>query len=178
MGASGVEYILMQQVIIGSETAVFEFALKAIASLIALVGAYLAVRKYFDEKGKANETARTESQKPFSAKQQEIYFDLLSTTALLANRNNIEDPDRVEAEKHFWVLFWGAIPMVADEGVSAALDRFAETLDKLEKPGDPQKGIAMRNASMDLARACRRSLGESWNVPLQHYEKSNQAGKR
>jgi hypothetical protein len=39
MGASGVEYILMQQVIIGSETAVFEFALKAIASLIALVGA-------------------------------------------------------------------------------------------------------------------------------------------
>src|ERR1022692_4253976 len=168
MGASGVEcveYILMQQVIIGSETAVFEFALKAIASLIALVGAYLAVRKYLDEKGKANETARTESQKPFSAKQQEIYFDLLSTTALISTSGK-EDAAWGPAVDHFWVLFWGAVPMVADQGVSGMVDAFSEALD------NPDDEVALRNASMDLARACRRSLGEAWNMGLQQFPKS------
>jgi len=43
--------------------------------------------------------------------------------------------------------------MVADDQVSFAVDRFAEALDF------PQEEVNLRNRSMDLARACRRSLG-------------------
>jgi|ERR1017187_2090366 hypothetical protein len=143
----------------------FEFALKAVGSLIALIGAYLAIMKYLAEKRKANETARTESQKPFSAKQQEVYFDLLSTTALISTRER-NDPDRELAEAHFWVLFWGAVPMVANQEVAKAVDVFSEAL---EVSNDD---VRRRNASMDLARACRRSLGEAWNINLQNVTKA------
>jgi hypothetical protein len=142
-----------------------KFILEAIASLITLVGAFLAILKYLDEKQKANVTARTESQKPFSAKQQEIYFDLLSTTALISN-GNPDDLDHAKAREHFWILFWGALPMVATEDVAAKVDAFSIALD------NPQDGIRLRNASMDLARACRRSLGEAWNIRLQEFPKS------
>ena len=163
-----VESIVMQQVIIGSQTAIFEFALKAIGSLIALVGAYLAAARYLDEKRKANVTARTESQKPFSAKQQEIYFDLLSTTALISTREQ-SDEERQRSEDHFWVLFWGAVPMVANQEVAAAVNAFSEALDF------PDKAVGLRNASMDLARACRRSLGKAWNIDFQHFPKSEES---
>lgn len=143
-----------------------EFALKALASLIALIGSYLAVMKYLEEKRKANLTARTESQKPFSVKQQEIYFDLLSTTALISTRDP-KEPVRENAEAHFWVLFWGAVPMVANQDVAACVDAFSEALDT------PEDGVKLRNASMDLARACRRSLGEAWNIGLQQFPKSD-----
>ena len=145
----------------------WQLATGAITSLIAIVGALLAVFKYIDEKRKSNETARVESQKPFSAKQQEIYFDLLNTTAFLSNRDP-QDPDWEKVWSHFWVLFWGAVPMVADEDVSIKLDAFAEATD------DMNDGVRLRNASMDLARACRHSLGTSWEVDLKHVTKTEQ----
>jgi hypothetical protein len=52
----------------------FEFWLKAVPVAIAAVTAIIAVMRYFGERKKENETARTESQKPFHTKQQEIYF--------------------------------------------------------------------------------------------------------
>jgi hypothetical protein len=142
-----------------------EFILKVIASLIALIGSYLAIMKYLEEKRKANLTARTESQKPFSAKQQEIYFDLVSTTALISTSGKT-DPAWAPAVDHFWVLFWGPVPMVADQGVSKMVDVFSVALD------NPDDEITLRNASMDLARACRLSLGEAWKIGLQDYPKT------
>jgi hypothetical protein len=147
-----------------------ELSLKAIGGFVALSGALLAVWKYLDEKRKANETAASEARKPFSAKQLEIYLDLVNTTAFISNR--MDEAEWEPTVKHFWVLFWGGIPMVADEGVAKAVDDFADTIT------DPPDGIAMRNASMNLARACRFSLGESWDVSLDHYAKSDRAGTR
>ena len=141
-----------------------ELWLKAISSVIAIIGAFIAVMKYLDERKKLNETARTESQKPFHEKQQEVYFDLVNTTAFLSNW---ADSDQWQANlKHFWILFWGPVPMVANQEVSKRVDDFADTLT------DQPNFVDMRNASMNLARACRISLGESWNVDLQHYEVS------
>ena len=44
--------------------------------------------------------------------------------------------------------------MVADDQVGAAVNSFSEALSD-----DPDNGIRLRNASMDLAKACRKSLG-------------------
>jgi hypothetical protein len=149
----------------------WDFTLRAVASLLAIIGAYLAVMKYLDEKRKANETAKIDSQKPFSAKQQEIYFDLLATTSLIANRTTEPhlDPERAKAMEHFWVLFWGALPVVANREVAAAADAFSVALD------NPMNFIPLRNASMDLARACRAALGTAWSIGLEQYEKSGAA---
>ena len=132
----------------------FELAFKAIASVIALAGAIIAIAKYLDEKAKENRTARIEAQKPFYTKQQEVYYDLIETTAFLSNWP--ESSEWEDRRKHFWVLFWGPVPLVADEGVSIAVDKFSQIL------FDDGDGVSLRNASMDLARACRRSLGFSW----------------
>ncbi len=91
-------------------------------ALIAVGGGLWALYKYLRDKKEAldkdrvireqaNKTAEIESQKPFSAKQQEIYFDLLTTTSLIATREpeNEEEkkgiPERDAAIRHFWVLF-------------------------------------------------------------------------
>ena len=148
--------------------------------LIAVVGGLWAAFKYLRDKKEALakertlreqaiQTARTESQKPFSAKQQQVYFDLLDTTSLISNlitdANN--DPRRKKAIQHFWVLFWGALPLVADEQVSIAADKFSVALD------DPMDFVPLRNASMDLARACRKALGDSWSIGFEQFDKTD-----
>jgi hypothetical protein len=151
-------------------------------TLIAVAGGLWAVYKYLRDKKEALDkerdlreqsirTAKTESQKPFSAKQQQIYFDLLDTTSLIANL--ITDPNndlrRKEAIQHFWVLFWGSLPVVADKDVAIAADAFSVALDK------PMDFVPLRNASMDLARACRKALGEAWSLGLEQFDKSDAA---
>ena len=81
---------------------------------------------------------------------------MLETTAFISNQQNTPGWDK--AVDHFWILFWGSVPVVADEQVSKAVDRFADALDT----PNIYEGIPLRNASMELARACRRSLAETW----------------
>lgn len=149
----------------------WDLSLKAVASLLAILGSYVAVMKYLDEKRKANETAKIDSQKPFSAKQQEVYFDLLGTTSLIANRTTDpnQDPERAKAMEHFWALFWGALPVVANKDVAIAADAFSVAL------LSPMDFVPLRNASMDLARACRSALGTAWSIGLEQYEKTHMA---
>jgi hypothetical protein len=130
-----------------------------------------ALNKELALKAQANETARIESQKPFSAKQQEVYFDLLGTTSLIANRTTDPnaDPERAKAIEHFWVLFWGALPVVANKDVAAEADIFSVALK------NPMDFVPLRNASMDLARACRTALGEAWSIGLEQFAKSEAA---
>jgi hypothetical protein len=162
---------------------IWDLAVKTGTAVLAVVGGFLGARKYLDDKKRAAEDARensiraialakVDSVKTFSAKKQEIYFDLVKTTAFISNRYN--RPGWQTAVDHFWILFWGAIPIVADERVSKALDEFA---DRLDHP-DVNEGIPLRNASMDLARACRQSLAETWDTYLVEYEKSKRAGAR
>lgn len=91
---------------------------------------------------------------PSQPKQQEVYFDLLDTTSLIANR--ITDPkddlQRAHAMEKFWLLFWDPLPVVANKDVAIAADAFSVALDQ------SMDFVQLRNASMDLARACRRAL--------------------
>jgi hypothetical protein len=155
-------------------------------ALIAVGGGLWALYKYLRDKKdaldkdravreQANKTAEVESQKPFSAKQQEVYFDLLATTSFIATREPENDeekkgiPKREAAIRHFWVLFWGTLPVVANQDVAIAADAFSVALDHEDD------FVPLRNASMDLARACRRALGTAWNIGLEHYDKGDAA---
>jgi hypothetical protein len=133
------------------QAAFWDVAFKGTAGIVAIVGAIITISKYFDENAKANRAALIEAQKPLSEKRQKVYYKLLSATATIGNTAP-GDPKRIEAEAEFWLLFWGVVPMVADDEVGAAVNAFSVALD------DPADGVALRNASMNLARACRKSL--------------------
>jgi len=132
----------------------WDIVIKAVGGGIALAGAFLGASKYLAETARSNEAALVEAHKPFMQKRQEVYYDLVRATATIGNKA-VDDPARIEAEAQFWLLFWGALPLVADLQVGGAVNRFSEALD------NPQDGVELRNASMDLAQACRASLGYS-----------------
>jgi hypothetical protein len=142
------------------QAAFWDATFKGIGGLVAIFGEWLGVSKYFEERSKANQAALIEAQKPFSAKRQEVYFELVSATSTIGNKGR-DDPLWREAEQQFWWLFWGAVPMVADDQVGAAVNSFSAALsaDPDVSSDDPDNGIRLRNASMDLAKACRKSLG-------------------
>jgi hypothetical protein len=131
----------------------WDAAFKGVGGLVAIAGVALTLSKYFDERAKANRAALIEAQKPFSTKRQEVYYQLVSSTSTIRN-NDASDPMRREAQTQFWWLYWGVVPMVADDQVAEVVDSFSDAL--LDHPND---GVLLRNTSMNLARACRKSLG-------------------
>jgi hypothetical protein len=146
---------------LGKEQASFwDIVVKFVGGLVAIVGAIVALSKTFEERAKANQAALIEAQKPFMTKRQEIYFQLVSATSLIGNKDP-SDPVREEAISQFWWIFWGALPMVADHPVAVACDKFSEILDAsyVMPEGCDDKHLLLRNASKELAIACRVSLG-------------------
>jgi len=140
------------------QAAFWDTILKGVAGCITISGAYIALAKYFDEKGQENRNSLLLAQAPFLSKRQEVYYLLVSTTAIIAN-SGLDDPTRHDATDDFWRLYWGALPMVADDQVSAAVDAFSNVLYLDEPISQEEHDILLRNSSMNLARACRQSLG-------------------
>jgi len=148
------------------EAAFWDIIVKALGGILALAGAAITAFKYLDEKSqanktaraaneaanRANETARMEARKPFDQQRQAIYLDLLSTTATIGN-TRYDTYERKKATDHFWFIYWGPLPLVADHAVGEAVNRFSELLDK------PDDEVPLRNASMGIAQSCRTSLG-------------------
>jgi hypothetical protein len=137
-----------------------DLAIKGVGGVGALIGVLFTLVKYFREKRKENETAKIESQKPFLIKRQEVYFDLLTASASIAAESQ-HDAHRQEAEDRFWQLYWGAFQVVKNKKVSIAAEEFVDVLNN--KPLDAKR---LKDASVDLARACRTSLSQSWDKGL------------
>jgi hypothetical protein len=83
---------------------------------------------------------------------------LCPTTATVATEEP-EAPDRMTAEDKFWRIYWGEVVMVEDEDVAKAVDASSNVL-----YDQPKNGVGLLNASMNIACACRESLGETWKV--------------
>jgi uncharacterized membrane-anchored protein YhcB (DUF1043 family) len=99
----------------------WDIVVKFIGGLVAGVGAIVALSKYFEERAKYNQAALIEAQKPFSTKRQEVYFQLVSATSLIGIKPRA-DPLRHDAETLFEHLYYGAVPMVADDQVASGLN--------------------------------------------------------
>ncbi|MER9567177.1 hypothetical protein [Mesorhizobium sp. M0571] len=141
----------------------WDVALKVVGGIAAMAGAIVTIRKFLDERREAmirladeqRETTRVallEAQKPFNEKRQSVYYELVSSTSAICTRGE-EDPVRIAAEQRFWELYWGPVPMVCDDTVGSAINRFEEAL--ATKREDLKE---LRNSSMKLAEACRESL--------------------
>jgi hypothetical protein len=72
----------------------WDTAVKAVGGLVALIGAAMAFSKYIDEREKANQAALIEAQKPFTSKRQEVYFQLLTATSMIGNKEDRSHPLR------------------------------------------------------------------------------------
>lgn len=128
------------------QAAFWDIFIKAVGGFVAIAGVLLTLTKYLDDKLSAQK-------KPFADLRGSIYAKLIQSTAMIGNYNSRSKEWRA-AEKAFWVLFWGEVPLVADGKVSEAVDKFYFAL-----ADHAHNQVVLRNLSMDLARACRKSLG-------------------
>jgi hypothetical protein len=140
------------------QAAFWDTLLKGFGGIVAIIGVTVTVSTYFEEKRKENYNRLLAAQAPFFSKRQDVYFRLVSATAIVGNVSP-KSPERREAESQFWRLYWGDVPLVADEQVARAIDAFSNALYPANVLSADNHGIVIRNASMNLARACRASLG-------------------
>jgi hypothetical protein len=136
----------------------WEITLKAVAGYLALTGALIAALKYIDERAEHNEAAQRESRKAFLEKRQDVYFRLGLSLARIMNHDP-GDSDWEPAKEEFFTLYWGEIPLVADKAVSEAVEQFS---DALYSTNNGEKNLSQLSTA--ITRACRTSLGESWNL--------------
>jgi hypothetical protein len=124
----------------------WDICIKAVGGFVAIAGALLTLAKYLSDR-------RAAQREPFEELRGSVYSKLVQATATIGNYPP-ESKARKEADKSFWVLYWGEVPMIVDEEVAAIVDKFHDAVS--DKKNDE---VLLRNLSMDLARACRKSLG-------------------
>jgi hypothetical protein len=105
-------------------------------------------------------SARIDAQKPFSGKRLEIYDKLATLTAFVA-QTDLPPSVRKSKRQELDQLVNGPLALVAQEKVFVALLDFYRCLDDRAC----KKG-SLALYSRNVARACRASIEESWNVKL------------
>ncbi len=136
-------------------------ALTKLASILALVaGGVWSVWLYNQTAKQQASAAQIDAQRPFSAKRLEVYEKLTTLTSAVAQ---LDLPQFVRKEKRQELeqVANGPLALVAQEKVFVALRDFYSCLDKRQCP---KGNIALY--SRNVARACRTSLEESWQVTL------------
>lgn len=129
--------------------------IKAVTAAVVVLGAVAGVWKYFD-------TAERTFRQPYWERQVSLYFEATSAAAVLASS---EDEEKLEdARATFWRLYWGPLALVEDVSVARAMKRFGDCLSQ----GCTRQRI--QHLSLDLAHACRYSLGESWDLELEELQ--------
>ncbi|HEX4638682.1 MAG TPA: hypothetical protein VH170_04275 [Chthoniobacterales bacterium] len=129
----------------------------AVATLIAVA---VALFQYRNSK-------KEEFRKRFWEEQYALYSKAVSAAALIATAKDFHSI--AAAREEFWRLYWGALCMVEDREVEAAMVDFGEVLAEAEKAGDisdrPATGNArtkFRDAAYYLAHSMRESLSRTW----------------
>lgn len=138
-----------------AEAAGWDVLIKAVGGAAALLAAVVAMQKYFVDREAAQRTSLIEARKPYFVAQQEVYSELLNATAKISNPGAVTAAELAAAHNAFWILYWGKLPLVTDNLVGQAVNAFEEVL----CAGGDVDERRLRNLSMELARACRNSLG-------------------
>jgi hypothetical protein len=139
----------------------WEVVLKAVAGCVAITGALIAVFKYIGEKTRQREQDEREKRKDFYRKRQAVYrrLGLSLATIMWYDPDVPEDVDEWNsAKKKFYEIYWGKIPLVADEAVMNLLRVFSDKLHKASS-GDKE---ALKEQVEAITKACRKSLEDEW----------------
>ncbi len=131
------------------------------ASVIALVaGGMWSVWVYHQTAKQQASAAQMEAQKPFAGKRLETYVQIVGLTAAIA-QTDLPAQLRRSKRQELDQIVNGPLALLAQDKIFAALLDFYTCLDDRQcKKGS--LGLYSRN----VARACRTSLEESWNVSL------------
>lgn len=141
----------------------WDLLIKGSTALLALIGGSIGLWRYLD-------TSRKEFRKPYWERQLSLYFEVTGAAATLASIDSgkIDSSNREElraqAQEKFWQLYYGPLEIVTDDHVTDAIVEFKKCL-LIRRAG---KGIPrdLEIKALELARACRLSIGESWSIEL------------
>jgi len=129
--------------------------LKSLAILGAIFSFFWGIYTY----KKVNED---DSAKAFWSQQFPIYKDLCMSAATIATS---QDSLMIKkARNDFWRMYYGEARMVVDWQVHQKMSAYAATLKDVERGFKNSDELVF--ASYELATQCRKSLAESWNIPL------------
>jgi hypothetical protein len=140
-----------------------EKTLKWIGAVVALGGLALGVMNYLTTIRKDAETRNLEARKQYLTRQLDLYTDTTRAAAKIATLAP-ESPEHARALARFWELYWGELSMVESRAVEGAMKSMGDCLS-----GDCHRCPNLKQCSLDLAHACRRSLADSWGVPDWRY---------
>lgn len=135
-----------------------ESALKILAGFVTLVGLFWGMFTYLDSRERELDTRRVEATRTFLERQLELYTHATRAAATLATTE--DDAARAQASKRFWELYWGELALVENQEVERAMVEMGRGLE------EGASAAQLRQLSLNLAHACRKSLAESWGVEL------------
>lgn len=101
--------------------------------------------------------------KPYWEKLLALYIDACSNAAMLA-RTDVE-AEWYAARNSFWKLYYGPLCLVEDQKVEQAMINFNDALG--ESSFSSKNTKLLSDLSLELAFACRNSIGTDWRVPLE-----------
>lgn len=130
----------------------FENRLKLVTAMVAVITIIVGVGQYIY-------STRTDFRKIFWKEQYVLYGQACSAAAKIAMAGSINEVPRAHAK--FWNLYWGELSIVEHPNVKDAMVQYGEQL-KLVEAGSA-KPWSLKQLSYHLARACRKSLAETWN---------------
>lgn len=100
--------------------------------------------------------------KPFFDKQFELVFETSQIVAALATLSDHELWK--EKRLRFWQLYWGELAVVEDHRLELLMQDYGDLLtaigDDFARRGD------LKIPALDVARACRELLKDTWNLGL------------
>ena len=132
-----------------------DIVLKTVAVAGAIVSFFYGLYNY-------NKINKDESAKAFWNQQFPIYKDLCISTATIATS---KDSLLVrKATDDFWRMYYGEARMVVDWEVHKKMSSYASILKDFERGFNSSEELTL--SSYELATQCRKSLSESWNIPL------------
>jgi hypothetical protein len=128
----------------------WDTVIKAFTALGLIITGVWTVWQYF-------ENARFEAYKPFATKQLEIYADVARAAAQVAEPGTKEEA--IKAKRDLDTIVNGPLPLVEEQNVSDAVNRFYNCHDKAICDGNTESHFARA-----LARECQKSLARSWQL--------------
>ena len=133
----------------------YDLAIKIIIILGGIFSFFYGIHKY--------ETIhKDESAKVFWSQQFPIYKELCKNAAIIATtEDSIQLNNSIEA---YWRMYYGEARMVVDWQVHEKMSFFAKVLKDVERGFISRDELTL--PSYELATRCRKSISESWDIPL------------
>jgi len=126
-----------------------EYGLKVVGSVAALGGLLLAGAQF-------TRNQSVEAAKPYLERKLKWCEEAVETTAFIATSEAGAAAAAVKTRR-FWQLYWGVMGLVENQQVTNAMIAFGGKLSAKESSS------SLQGASLQLARACRQEMADSWS---------------